>query len=198
MRCIVKKTIETIIATGNQAVIQVKNNQKKLCQEIKIFTEELEKSSIYRQKTNVAHGRKEQRKAEVFLVPEILENNLDRWRYIKTIIKVSRKRSLYNYNKKKWIESKVVAYYISTIICEAKNFCKIIQDHWKIENLNHYVRDVEFKEDLSRIRKNPTNFAILRSFSINIFRNNNVSNIAKERYLNCCNFLRIFNYNNLT
>ena len=124
-----KKTIETIINKGNQTVIQVKGNQKKLLQEIKIFIDELEKSSIYRQKPTVEHGRKEQRKAEVFLVPEILRNNLDRWRYIKTIIKVSRKRSLYDSNKKRWIESKVVAYYILTIICEAKCFSKIIQDH---------------------------------------------------------------------
>lgn len=198
MLCIVKKTIETIINKGNQAVIQVKSNQKKLFQEIKILTEELERSSIYRQKINIAHGRKEQRKAEVFSVPEFLGRNLDRWTYIKTIIKVYRKRSLYNYKKKEWIESKEVAYYISTINNDAKSFCKIIQNHWKIENLNHNVRDVEFKEDLSRIRKNPKNFAVLRSFSMNIFRNNNISNISAERYLNCCNFLRIFNYKLLT
>jgi predicted transposase YbfD/YdcC len=30
-----------------------------------------------------------------------------------------------------------------------------IRGHWRIENASHYVRDVAFAEDASRIRKNP-------------------------------------------
>ena len=40
MLCIVKKTIETIKETGNEVIVQVKSNQKKLLNETKIFAEE--------------------------------------------------------------------------------------------------------------------------------------------------------------
>lgn len=197
MLCIVKKTLETIVSTGNEAVIQVKNNQKKLSNEVKILTEELKIDSKYKQKLIEAHGRRESRKAEVFCVPSFLRYNLDRWKYIKSIIKITREKSIYDTKKKKWIDGKEESYYISTIESNSKVFCKIIQDHWKIENLNHNVQDVSFKEDLSRIRSNPGNFARIISFGLNILSHNNVSNIAGERYLNCCNFFKIFDYDGL-
>src|SRR5664280_1218735 len=41
---------------------------------------------------------------------------------------------------------------------------------WRIENKLHYTRDVTFREDASRIRKNPGVFARIRSFAYNILR----------------------------
>ena len=46
----------------------------------------------------------------------------------------------------------------------------------------HYVRDVSFREDDSRIRCNPGIFARLRSFAANILRYNNVHNMSNGRY----------------
>ena len=43
-----------------------------------------------------------------------------------------------------------------------------IRGHWRIENGSHYVRDVAFAEDASRIRKNPDIAARLRSFAYNL------------------------------
>jgi|SRR3989339_316071 len=198
MLCTVKKTLETVVSTGNNAVIQLKSNQKKLFNEVKILSDELKTETKYSQPIIKAHGRRESRKAEVVSVPEYLGNNLERWKYIKAIIKITRFREKYN-AKKKILESvKEESFYISTINLKAKNFCNTIQDHWKIENLNHYIKDVAFKEDLSRIRINPANYVILRSFATNILRNNNIVNISEERFLNCCDFKRIFNYKDLS
>ena len=198
MLCIVKKTIETIKETGNEVIVQVKSNQKKLLNETKIFAEESNLEIKYIQQTKQAHGRREKRKVEVFKIPEYLGNNLDRWKHIKCIVKVTRLRNKYNTKKKNWEPAKEESYYLSTIILKAIDFCRTIQNHWKIENVNHNVKDGSFKEDSSRIRKNPMNFAILRSFVLNILRINNVSNVSDERFLNCCNIERIFRYNCLT
>src|SRR3954471_6838840 len=46
----------------------------------------------------------------------------------------------------------------------------------------HYVRDVSFREDDSRIRCNPGTFARLRSFAANILRFNSVHNMSNGRY----------------
>ena len=94
-------------------------------------------------------------------------------------------------------ERREEAYYISTKKLSAKDFNKAIRSHWKIENSNHYVRDVTLKEDASRIRKNPQNFSKLRSFALNVLRYNCVKNIAKEIYENSLSFKKITKYKNL-
>ena len=57
-----------------------------------------------------------------------------------------------------------------------------IRGHWRIENGSHYVRDVTFAEDASRIRKNPDIAARLRSFAYNLIRASGADNIKNARY----------------
>ena len=53
--------------------------------------------------------------------------------------------------------------------------------HWSIENRSHYVRDVTFGEDASRIRKGsgPEIMAALRNAAIGFFRISGATNIAE-------------------
>nr|WP_252393656.1 ISAs1 family transposase [Candidatus Rhodoblastus alkanivorans] len=57
-----------------------------------------------------------------------------------------------------------------------------IRGHWPIENSSHYVRDVAFAEDASRIRKNPDIAARLRSFAYNLLRAAGCDNIKNARW----------------
>jgi predicted transposase YbfD/YdcC len=57
-----------------------------------------------------------------------------------------------------------------------------IRRHWRIENGSHYIRDVAFAEDASRIRKHPDIAARLRSFAYNLIRASGVDNIKNARY----------------
>ncbi len=56
----------------------------------------------------------------------------------------------------------------------AEEFGKKIREHWLIENQNHWVRDVLFREDSSKIRSGNAaqNFAIIRSIVLNLLRIN--------------------------
>jgi predicted transposase YbfD/YdcC len=112
-------------------------------------------------------------------------------------VKVRRYRSKFNTKKKKWEESVEDSYYLATVKLSAKEFCKTIQGHWRIENVNHNVRDVSFNEDKSRIRNNVGVSAILTSFSLNILRINNVTNISGERFTNNGNFEEVLKYKGL-
>ena len=57
-----------------------------------------------------------------------------------------------------------------------------IRGHWRIENGSHYVRDVAFAEDASRIRKNPDIVARMRSFAYNLLRASGCANIKNARW----------------
>ncbi len=107
---------------------------------------------------------------------------------------MERERTVSDTKKKLWKNTDETAYYISTILLNAEEFCKAIRNHWGVENRNHHVRDVTMNEDKSRIRNNPGIFARLKSFALNILRVNKVKNIADELYYNCINIGNILSY----
>ena len=75
-------------------------------------------------------------------------------------------------------------FYVANTSLTAAIVAKAIRAHWGIENSSHYVRDVTFAEDRSRIRTNPGVIARLRSFAFNIMMNNKatVSTLSQDRY----------------
>jgi len=75
------------------------------------------------------------------------------------------------------------AYFISSLpsATNAKIFYEGIRSHWQIENGLHYVKDVTFREDRSRIRtgNSPQNKSLIIDIVINILRKNNYTNMAQ-------------------
>ena len=63
-----------------------------------------------------------------------------------------------------------IRYYLSSLPVSVKKFAIAVRAHWGIENSFHWVLDMTFNEDQSRIRKghSPDNFALLRRFAMNI------------------------------
>ena len=60
---------------------------------------------------------------------------------------------------------------------------KAIRSHWAIENSLHWVLDVTFNGDKSRIRKGngPENMAILRHIILNLLRQNKDEKTSLKR-----------------
>ena len=104
------------------------------------------------------------------------------WDNIITLAEISRDIERYNTKEKKWAKSHETSYFVSTITLIPQEFLACVRNHWSIENSNHYVRDVAFEEDKSRIRSKAFNVARIRSFALNIMRFNKVTNIKNERY----------------
>lgn len=75
-----------------------------------------------------------------------------------------------------------VRYYISSLSPDlpASEFGAGIRGHWQIESM-HYIKDVTFGEDASKLRKGhmPGNMSIIRSMLINIFRHHGSHSIAQ-------------------
>ena len=68
-------------------------------------------------------------------------------------------------------------YYITSIEKNARNFATAVRTHWSIENSLHWVLDVSFREDESRIRRDhaPNNFSVLRRIALNYLKNERTS-----------------------
>ncbi len=62
--------------------------------------------------------------------------------------------------------------YISSRQLNAAAFAKAVRSHWAIENGLHWVLDVEFGEDQSRLRRGhgAKNMAVVRHFALNLVR----------------------------
>ena len=69
-------------------------------------------------------------------------------------------------------ETSEVRFYISSLKPSVKRFAAAVRGHWGIENSLHWVLDVTFDEDRSRIRKDygPHNFALLRRFAVSLIK----------------------------
>ena len=89
---------------------------------------------------------------------------------------MNRETSIFNTKEKTYKNRNEHAIYIANFILNAEQASILIRNHWYIENKNHHVRDVTLKEDASRIRVNPENYSVLRSFALNILRKNKIDN----------------------
>jgi len=61
-------------------------------------------------------------------------------------------------------------YYLSSLPLDAKLFAHAVRCHWHVENRLHWVLDVVFHEDLSRLRSGagPQNMATVRHMAMNL------------------------------
>ena len=181
-----KKTIETIVESGNHYIIQVKGNQKKLLKQIQENTGDNDLCIDYHEEASRGRGRKEIRKTFIYKDISGISNE---WIALNRLIRVE--RYVYKKNKK----SHETAYYISDIISnKAGYFAKHIRGHWGIENRLHWVKDVNLKEDDSKIKKGsaPENFSIVRNIVCNIYRANGFDSIKYAIELHANNFKELF------
>lgn len=187
-----EKTLEAAQQTNNGVIVQVKENQKTLFDDCKTIADTTPPADSYQEPVTKARNRIESRQVEVFTPIHL--THADKWALVKAIVKVERKKLVFDTKTKDWHRSDETSFYIATTTLSAETFCVGIRGHWGIENGNHYVRDVTLEEDQSRIRTNPHIFVKLRSFALNILRANNVDNASLELFNNCMNLSNVLNY----
>lgn len=168
------KIAKKIIDQGGEYILAVKENQGHLYEDIHdLFADNqqfgyAEIPHSYAKVANKNHGRIEIRQCWTISDREYLANirDLKRWEGIQTLVMILSERRIGD-------ESEVQdRYFISSLESNAEKILRAKRSYWGIENRLHWVLDIAFNEDRSRVRKDnaPQNFAILRHMALNLLK----------------------------
>ena len=163
-----------VVEKGGDYLLAVKENQGQLYEDIsELFSGAQEVNFFdvehtYMKTTNKNHGRIEIRECWAVTDPDFIHylRGLENWKSLRTLVKVSGQRQT---SAGTSIEDR---YFISSSKLPAKQLLKSVRGHWSIENGLHWVLDIAFREDESRVRKDyaPENLAILRHIALNLLK----------------------------
>jgi predicted transposase YbfD/YdcC len=168
------KIAKMIVEQGGDYVLAVKENQGHLYEDIHDLFADNQQFNYegiphsYAKMVNKDHGRIEIRQCWTISDPEYLANirDLTRWEGIQTLVMILSERRIGD-------ESEVQdRYFISSLESNAEKILRAKRSYWGIENRLHWVLDIAFNEDRSRVRKDnaPQNFAVLRHMALNLLK----------------------------
>ena len=114
------------------------------------------------------HGRIEQRRCLTIGDPDYLDYvDPDRaWPQLRSVVRLESSRRIGA------TVTTEACHYLSSLPADAATLAPAIRGHWGIENRLHWVLDVAFHEDDSRVRvgHGPENLAIIRHLALNLLR----------------------------
>jgi len=163
-----KSIAEKIREKGADYVLALKGNHGDLHDDVRTYFDGVDRTQPRTHlEVDKGHGREEIRKCTVSCDIEWLVQKKE-WAGLNCIVELEATRIL---GEKKSSEKR---YYLCSLSGDPKEIAHAIRSHWSIENSLHWVLDVTFNEDKSRIRKKngPENMAIVRHTTLNLLRQN--------------------------
>lgn len=183
-----KEIAQKIVDREADYLLALKDNHPKLAEAVgNEFTMALEADvppAGLRRHTTVetSRGRQERREYFALPAPTSLPGFAD-WANLTTIVMVVRTTLV------EGRETGEVSYFLSSLPVKVKALAKLIRQHWSIESQLHWILDVTFTEDASRIRKRnaPQTSAMLRRLAVSILSADTSVNdtLRGKRYRAC-------------
>jgi predicted transposase YbfD/YdcC len=135
----------------------------------------------FHQTVHKTSGRIEIRRCWAVSDPLAFEHirHYDGWADLTSIVRIQRERPIGEHTTAE------TAFYISSLPAVVARLLDATQPHWAIENSFHWVLDVTFSEDRSRIRNGESaeNMAVLRSIALNLLkRDTSKSSLRQKRF----------------
>jgi predicted transposase YbfD/YdcC len=183
-----KKIAQAIRDEQADYVLRIKDNQGQLHQDRQDWFAYADKVNFeqmqhrYAETVNKGHGRIEIRRCCVIDDPLVFDyiRHFDGWTDLNSIVRVQRQRRVADAIQQQ------TAYYISSLEeADAHTLLSATRFHWAAPNSLHWVLDVIFREDQSRIRLGHAahNMAILRQMALNVIKKDvSKGSIRTKRY----------------
>lgn len=177
------KIAQAILNRGGDYLLTVKDNQPSLHDEIRRYLDD--KAALIHSRfetTDGGHGRVELRR-------HLVSHDVD---WLTTARRFPGEPRFPGLRAIAMVEAEVERnggtslerrYYLSSLPLDAKLFAHAVRCHWHVENRLHWVLDVVFHEDLSRLRSGagPQNMATVRHMAMNLLRGPNDKHSLKVR-----------------
>lgn len=169
-----KEIAATIREAEADYVLAVKDNQPTLHVDIReLFTEGLDTGFAgmeHHSYTTVdkSHGRLETRVYHIVAVPPTFAEQHAEWEGLRSVGMVFCERQ--EGTKAPSLETRV---FITSLRPRVKTFARAVRGHWGIETSLHWVLDMSFREDESRLRKGhgQENLALIRRLAASLLHN---------------------------
>lgn len=166
-----------ILDAGADYLLAVKGNQGQLLEGIQDCFK-LQKISSTKTTVEKDHGRIETRTCCVIERPtEILE--IEKWPALNIVIRIKSKREILAVEK----ITEETRYYICSKALSASEALDGVRSHWSIENNLHWILDVAFSEDKSRmsVGDSDQNFSLIRKIVLNLIAMNKSIKMSVQR-----------------
>jgi predicted transposase YbfD/YdcC len=168
-----KEIAAKIIEKGGDYVLALKGNQDTLHEDVKkLFLEGLQNDfegleHHCHRTTNQEHGRNETRLYYVVDLPKEWAERYAQWKDLKTLGMAISERQVGD-----GTPTVEMRFYLCSIKAKVKTFARAVRDHWGMENNLHWVLDVSFQEDASRLREGHAaeNLALVRRLAASLLQ----------------------------
>lgn len=181
---------QQIVEQEADYVLALKGNQGQLHEDVTLLFDHFHNIDFrdvahdHHRTINGGHGRIEIRDCWTFEVEPWAEyfRTLDLWPHLTSVAMIRAERHVGEE------VSRETRYYITSLDSDAKLILHSVRCHWSIENSLHWVLDVAFREDDSRIRTGNAaeNMSVLRRMTLNLLKQEKSVKLGiKNKRLKC-------------
>jgi predicted transposase YbfD/YdcC len=179
-----KAIAQKIIQQKGDYILALKGNHSGLQAELEAWWHKEQREGFTTEnyadytETDNGHGRIETRICQQLLIDSSWLKADYRWSGLTSIIQITSNVIKKSTNK----TTQETRWYISSLGLDAEQASHSVRSHWQVESM-HWVLDMTFREDESRIRKGngPLVFNVMRKIALNLFKQDKTKSASIAR-----------------
>ena len=173
-----------IIKQKADYILALKGNHSGMQSELEAWWHKSERAGLtnsnYDKHTEISsgHGRIETRVCQQLLIDKSWLDKIYQWSGLKSVIQVTAEV----HDKSSGTDTIETRWYISSLALGAEQALNAVRSHWQVESM-HWMLDMNFREDESRIRKKqgPLVFNVMRKIAMALFKQDTTKTASMAR-----------------
>jgi len=173
-----------IIKQKADYILALKGNHSGMQSELEAWWHKSEREGLtnsnYDKHTEISsgHGRIETRVCQQLLIDKSWLDKIYQWSGLKSVIQVTAEV----HDKSSGTDTIETRWYISSLALGAEQALNAVRSHWQVESM-HWMLDMNFREDESRIRKKqgPLVFNAMRKIAMALFKQDTTKTASMAR-----------------